>query len=208
VAEITPANRVFNAVADALGFTDGSAVTKYELGPVRPRQDVQASIESGIVNYSEFILLRTDVGAVTTTVNINPHTLADWTEIRNRGRTLVGLVGSEVPGDHDAWIISAGVTVTVVGAISNAEIFTETPTLGAGVASATLWFGDVANPRGGVMRAASRETPYTELLPWYMPPNKQQVFNLRFRLQTNAAVSTNLLLGVLSAPQGVFRRLY
>ncbi len=202
----------FRAIADALGLLQSDAATsEYENGPVRPILDVQASIEAG-VDYSEFILLRTDPGGgADTTVDVDVHVLADWTEIRNRGVTQVGVAGSEVPAAHDAWIIRAGVMVSSGVNFTSAALFTNTATVGAGTGAIPLWFGD-STVRGGaaieMIVNATLISPFLLPVPWWVPPVNQQLGNLQFRLLTSGVVSTNLILGVLSAPQGTFKRLY
>jgi len=208
VALFTPARRVFGAVVDALGLGGGDGVlSKIDLAAAIPTFSTQASVESGQVRHSEFVLLRTDVGAVVSTVDIMPHVLGDWTEIRNRNRTLVAIVGSAVPPEHDAWITYVGLQVTVDAALDNGSVFRASPTVGAGNADVELWFGDTALA-GKVFRAATHEPSIMVPLPWYIPPVSEQTSTLRFRLDSNAAGSFNLTLGVLSAPRGVLRRLY
>lgn len=206
MALFTPARRVFGAVVDALGFTGDGALTKIDLEKAIPTFSTDASVEAAQVRYSEFILLRTDVGADDTTVDVDVHVLGDWTEIRNRGRTLVGIAGSEVPPEHDAWIIRAGVATTVGASFTTANIFTDSPTLGAGSGQVPLYFGDVIRiGRAGSLLSPS---PYVQPPPWYVPPVAEQAGSVRFNLATTGATSTNLTLAVLSAPPGVLKRLY
>jgi len=198
----------FRAIADALGFLEAdSATTEYENGPVKPRLNVQASIEAG-VNFSSFIFLRTDsAGGADTTVDIDVHVLGDWAEIRNRGVTFVGVAGTEVPPTHDAWIISVGIDLTVGAAIDNAVIFYHASTVGAGSSRIPLYFGDTVGAIG-LLRGSVQASPIVLPLPWPILPVALQTHSLRLKLNTNTVVSTNLTLGVLSAPPGVFRRLY
>jgi len=200
---------VFRAIGDALGLLESnSATTDYENGPVKPRLDVQASMEAR-ADYREFLLLRTDVGAANTTVDIDVHVLGDWTEITHNGVVFVAVAGSEIPPLHDAWIISAGVSLTIGASLDSCEIFSETAATGAGSGRVSRLFGDsttaqLANVTRSTDLAPAIMTPF----PWWIPNVAEQASNLRFNLDTNAAVSTNLVLGVLSAPPGIFKRLY
>jgi len=206
---ITPARRVFAAVVDALGFTGDGALTKIDLNKAIPTYGLGASVEAAQVRYSEFIRLRTNAGAVNASVDIDPHVLGDWTEIRNRGRTLVAIAGSEVPATHDAWIIHCGQQITVAAALDLSHIFREAPTVGIGAARSPLWLGDTATPDELIiLKGATFGDPILSPLPWWIPPVAEQVDTLRWRLDANAAQSTNLVLGILSAPPGVLRRLY
>lgn len=207
---IRPSFRAFRAIGDALGILTAEAVTEFEVGPVRPRLNVQASLEAGVVRYSEFILLRTDVGAADTTVDVDVHVFDDWTEMRSRGQTFptTGVPGSEVPEDHDAWIIRIGISTTVSAAFLESEVWTETPTLGAGAGFTSMFHADQVTTQGFGARGATLESPIMMPLPWFVPPLSQSLGSLRMRLRTSAITSTNLVLGVLSAPAGVFRRLY
>jgi len=205
----TPARKVFAAVVDALGFTGDGALTKIDLSAAIPTFDTQPSVESAQVRYSEFVLLRTDAGAITSGVDIDPHVLGDWTEILNRGRILIGVGGSAVPDDHDAWVVRAGVMGTVAASFTDASIFTTAATTGSGSAQMELFFADTSDDANRpVFRAATHESPILIPLPWWVPPVDEQTGSLRFRLVTSAAVSTNLTLGILSAPRGVLRRMY
>ncbi len=205
----TPSRRVFAAFRDALQFSgDGANLTKVELGHAQPIADLQASIEAAQVRYSDFILLRTDAaGGADSTVGIDVHVLADWSEIRNRGRNLAGVAGTEVPEEHDAWIIGAGVDVTVVAAIDEAEIWFRAPTIGLGQSRQMLYVGDFSLT-GPLTRNITNDSPILKPLPWPILPVGKQAHGLEFHLNTNAVVSSNLTLSVLSAPPGVFRRLY
>jgi len=199
---------VFRTIGDALGLLEAnSATVDYENGPVRPRLDVQASIEAG-ANLSEFILLRTDVGAVTDIVDVDVHVLADWTEIRHRNATFVGVAGTEVPPTHDAWILYVGVSTTLASAYTASSIFSTTPTVGAGDGNAIWFFADTVAAGFLATRTARFDPPNLIPLPWYIPPEAERMTKLQFRLVTSAAVSTNLTFGVLSAPAGTFKRLY
>lgn len=198
----------FRAIGTALGLLEAdAATTQYETGPVRPRMDVQASIEAE-VNYSEFVFLRTDVGAVTSIVDIRPHVLGDWAEIIHRNSNFVGVAGSEVPPTHDAWVIYVGAQVSTLAPFTSGEIFSEASTVGAGASRIEYWFGDDAVANGGVTRGSAHDSPIMIPLPWWVPPTVQQTSTLKWRLVTSAAVSTNLSLGIISAPPGVFKRLY
>jgi len=204
---VTPSRRVFRAIGDALGILTGDAVTEFDVGPVLPRLDVQPSLEAA-VNYSDFVLLRTDIaGGANTTVDVDVHVLTDWTGIRHRNRTLVNIPGSEVPAGHDAWIIRAGVSSTT-GLITRCSLFWETATLGAGGGHVPLFYGDARLSNSALVRGPNLDSPLLLPLPWWVPPVAQLTAHLRFELVTTGVISTNLVLGVLSAPPGTFRRLY
>jgi len=200
---------VFRSIGETLGLLESeSATTEFENGPVRPILDVQASIEA-VVDYSEFILLRTDsAGGADTTVDIDPHVLTDWSEIRNRGRTLIGIPGSAVPPTFDAWITTVGVTCSNASTLDEVEIFSLAPTVGAGNGQIIMFFGDTPTPFGHVLRGSADNPPFIVPLPWLIPPLGLQTSTLRMRLNTNGVVSTNLTLGVYSGPPGTFRRIY
>lgn len=200
---------VFRSVADALGLLEAdAATTEYESGPVKPRLDVQASLEA-VVNYSEFVLGRTDgAGGTDTTVDVDVHVLGDWDEIRRRNVTFVGVAGTEVPAAHDAWIIRVGVSATVPSNFETATLFTLSPTVVAGDANVPLFHADTVIVGELLARGAALDSPIILPLPWWVPPVNDQLGSLKFRLNTSNAVSTNLVLGVLSAPRGTFRRLY
>lgn len=199
----------FRSIADTLGFLEAdAATTEYENGPVRPFLDVQGSIEHQVV-FSEFILGRTDVAAVDTTVDVQVHVLGDWDEIRTGGVTFAGVAGSEVPPSWDAWIIRAGVSVSASAVnFTDADLFTVAPVIGVGSAMVDMWFGDTELPSGNVVRNSTHDSPQIVPYPWWIPPVDQQTNTLRFRLRSSDAVTSNLVLGVLSAPPGTFKRLY
>jgi len=201
---------VFRAIGDALGFVESdSATTEYENGPVRPRLNVQASIESGAVKINDFILSRTDAGGgANTTVDVNVHDLADWTEIRNRASTFVGVAGSEVPPGHDAWIIRVGVMSTAGAVVSSCEVFTDAPTVVAGFGGVPLYFANTPTASGLMLLTTGLNVPILLPLPWFVPRPLQKIHDFRFRLTTTGVNTTNLTFTVLSAPQGVFRKLY
>jgi len=204
-------SRAFAAIADALGFQESdAATTEYENGPVRPTMDVQASLESSVVRYSQFVFSRTDPGGgVIGTASIRPHVLADWDEIASGNVTRVAVAGSEVPPDHDAWVIEVGLQVTSAASFVDASIWRQLDTVVAGSGDTVLWFGDATTRHLSITQAAGI-TPIILPLPWWIPPVDSQTgaVNLRVEIATGNAITTNVTLGVLSAPRGVLRRLY
>lgn len=204
--------RAFRGISDALGLLEAdAATTEFENGPVRPRLDVQASLESGVVRYSQFVFGRTDgAGGITSEHGISPHVLGNWSEIANRNKTEVGVAGSEVPPGHDAWIIEVGITNTAPANWTEASIWRQLNTAVAGSGDTILWHGAVSLNQGQVVRNAALDSPILLPLPWWLPPVDQETGSagMLLRLVTSNAVSTVLTFGVLSAPQGVFRRLY
>ena len=149
------------------------------------------------------------MGAVNTTVDIDVHVLGDWSEIVEKGTTFVAVAGTEVDPLHDAWIVQCGIRLTVASALNGAEIIQRTEVVGAGFAGISHWFADTPTPQTACgARSATFLSPFNIPVPWRIPNVAEQVGKMRFNLDTNAAVTTNLALGVLSAPPGVFRRLY
>lgn len=208
---ITAGRAAFRAASDALGFDGPDGVVEFETGPVRPRLDMQAALESGRVRYSQFVFSRTDGGGGSTaTQNIRPHVLADWTEIASRQTTFVGVAGTEVPPDHDAWVIEAGIEISSGANFTDASIWRRLATTPAGNADIILLHGDTRLVTAQMVRNATFDSPILLPLPWWIPPVSEQtgVNTLACSIRTTAAMTTNVCLSVLSAPRGVFRRLY
>jgi len=58
------------------------------------------------------------------------------------------------------------------------------------------------------VRTGDNGTPYLTPPPWYQAPPAVSAFRLRGEMITSAAATVNVTLRCLSAPPGVFRRLY
>lgn len=210
-----PSFPAFSALQDALGILDSQgATTDYENGPVLPRLNVQAALESGVVRQAAFMKVVVDIaGGDETLFDARPHVLADWDEIAVGGVIFAGVAGTEVPPTHDAWITDIGVEIVTLAAnFTSMALAMRQTTVAAGSAFRPIYFGNttftIDTTTLCITRNATFDDPIIGRLPLWVPPPSVSAETIRGRLVTSNALTTTLMFEVLSAPRGVLQRLY
>jgi len=202
---IRPSRRVFRAIGDALGILDGSAITEFEIGPVKPRLDAAPSVEAAS-RYLQFMVGQVDgAGGATTVADLDPRTTADWTEVLVNGEPEAG---AEVGANEDCWVIGCYETNTSNANFTDTQIFfqlTRAPSLAP---VEIVWLGDLSLSSNAVVRGAARDSPILKPLPWFIPPRNVADLTLSHRTLTTNATTWTIVLEVLAAPRGTFKRLY
>ena len=201
-----PTNRVFSAIAEALGFLESDAATTgYENGPVKPRLDVGNSIQRSAV-WRRFIYGITTVGADTTTINNDFYTAGTWDAIEILNRD-VGSAAGVVPESHEAIVVGVGARASVDANFTSVYI-RRLRTAAIGALQEALFFGDQSNGTDIVTRNATHDNPILLPLPWYFNPLSIDDVNLSVTTETSAAATILTMFDVLSAPVGVFPRIW
>ncbi len=197
---------VFRAIADSIGLLQGDAATsEFENGPVRPRLDVQASIEAAC-EYRTFVVSQNDAGADTSVLDLDFFDSGDWTEITERNRTFI--VSNPIPPLHEGWVIGMGAMSTVTASLTDIIVWREQPTAVSGIGSELLYKGNTAQSGLVISRGSVGASPILIDLPWWIPNLTVTNALMRTQITTSAATVTNLMFRVLSAPIGTFKRLY
>jgi len=198
-----PTNRVFSAIADALGFLEtNSATTLYENGPVRPRLDVGKSIEQTAV-WRTFLFAITEVGAATAITAFDFYTALNWDTIEVRNRASDAFV---VPATHECYVVGVGARCDVNAALNSVSVRRRRIAT-AGETDQILFFGDNSELTTIITRNATHDDPVLRPLPWYFPPLGVQNAEIVVDTDLSAAATLFTVFQVLSAPPGVFTRM-
>ena len=204
----TVGRRAFQAVGSALGMTQtGAVLTQVDLEKAIAAYGLDPVIQAGLITRRTMVFTRVDVAGVNAAIALRPHIGGDWVEVLIRG-VIVAAADRAVPIDHDAWVWGVGARVTVTGAFDELMIFRSTQGLVLGEPRGVLYGATFATD-GVVFLDATLASPvHWGTLPWYIPAGFPDArTELQGILDTNAAVTTIIVLEVMSAPPGVIKML-
>jgi len=203
---IIPGRRIFAAVSSALGLRGSKSLTKVDLEAAIAVFSTQPAVEASST-LRTFIKSKTDIaGGATTEVTHDFRAPNSWDEIYTRRD--VGTATEGVPDDEEIWVIGAGVLATSSANFTRAMMYLEHPTIVTGDATESLYYADTASTAHVIGQAGALGTPFMTPLPWWLPLPGLSAGVIKSTIVTSGVVTTNILFRVLSAPPGVFKRLY
>jgi len=198
-----PGFPTFSAIADFLGILEADgATTEYENGPVKPRLDVSLAIQKTAV-WRTFILIVSNVGAITSTLELDFRTNDNWDAIRQRNREAF----NPVPLTHEILVVGVGGMVSANGNVTSFSLVRRLVAV-VGPVNHTLFFADAGTDDATMTRGSENGSPVLVPLPWYFPLADLSDQAIRSQFITTGNATLSMSFNVLSAPPGVFSRIW